>query len=839
MNILKYPVNYLLICLSNPKLTTIFFIFFSLFSLSFTTNNLSIVTSTEKLISENSDFKKNQKLLRTEFPILSNNIVIVLEGDDDLFLENKTEQILKKFQFFSENLEFIYSPNLDSFFKNNAMILMNKEKREQIINNLYDYQPFLSEINNNPKLKGFNNLLELVIKDYKYNENNESINKLSKIISLFNQSIINQTNVNWKKTFTDQKFYNYIILKPSNEFLKDDGFSKIYDFINNIRINESDININFTGGQVLDYEEVESVVEGAILAGILSLVLVSVLLWLAIRNIYVICSLLLSIIVGLSITLGLTTFFIGSLNIISVAFAVLFIGISVDFGIQLCLRSFEMFSSPTLDGISKSTKSISSSLFIVTITSMIGFLSFIPTDYVGLSELGIISSIGLLVGLKTNLTFLPCLLLIFKKNIRGNRNFSAISYLNSSIDFLYKNKLKSLFIFLIIFLAGILFSRSIVFDSDPMKLKDQNAQSVVLALRLMEKNPSSDYTISVFKKEFDQQKINTLKKNSIIKDIFRLSDLEISEDLNEELKYLKFLYSTKSIEFYSDFIELKRFLSILEFITEMKIEPISSESEKLFLNLKSKIISEEEFKDIQNIWFLNFNLLIKDVIHLLDYRKLDLDEVPLYYKERYFSDTGFERIEIKPKEDVTLNENLKEFVNQVEAIYPNSTGMPIIQLKAGNIVVNSFFIAFSISILFLIFFSYFIFRKILYVFFCIFPLVFASLCIIIVMKIFSLNLNFANMISLPLLFSLGTSYSIYLVKRYTELGDLRKMLKSSTPRAVLFSALTTIGSFGTLGFSNHYGTSSMGILLFISLLFAILSCLIILPFTIKLFKSTI
>ncbi len=839
MNILKYPVNYLLICLSKPKLTTIFFIFFSLFSLFFTTNNLKIVTSTEKLISEKSNFKKNQKLLRKEFPILSNNIVIVLESDDDFLLENKTKQILNKLQFFSENLEFIYSPNLDPFFKNNAIILMNEEKREQIINNLFDYQPFLSEINNNPKLKGFNNLLELVIKDFKYNENNESINKLSKIINLFNQSIINEINVNWKKTFTDQKFYTYIILKPNDEFLNDNGFSKIYDFINNIRINEIDININFTGGQVLDYEEVESVVEGAILAGILSLVLVSVLLWLAIRNIYVICSLLLSIIFGLCITLGLTTFFIGSLNIISVAFAVLFIGISVDFGIQLCLRSFEMSSSPTLDGISKSTKSISSSLLIVTITSMIGFLSFVPTDYVGLSELGIISSIGLLVGLITNLTFLPCLLLIFKKKIRGNRNFFKVSYLNSFIDFLYRNKLKSMFIFFIIFLAGILFSKSIVFDSDPMKLKDQNAQSVVLALRLMEKNPSSDYIISVFKKEFDQQKINSLKKNSIIKDIFRLGDQDISEGLNEELKYLKFLYSTKSIEFYSDFIELKRFLSILELMTEMKIEPISSESEKLFLNLKNKIISEEEFKNIQNIWFLNFNLLIKDILHLLNYRKFDLDEVPIYYKKRYFSDTGFERIEIKPKEDVTLNEKLKEFVSQVEAIYPNSSGMPIIQLKAGNIVVNSFFIAFSISILFLIFFSYFIFRKILYVFFCIFPLVFASLCIIIIMKVFSLNLNFANMISLPLLFSLGTSYSIYLVKRYIELGDLGKMLNSSTPRAVLFSALTTIGSFGTLGFSNHYGTSSMGILLFISLLFAILSCLIILPFAIKLFKSTI
>ena len=119
---------------------------------------------------------------------------------------------------------------------------------------------------------------------------------------------------------------------------------------------------------------------------------------------------------------------------------------------------------------------------------------------------------------------------------------------------------------------------------------------------------------------------------------------------------------------------------------------------------------------------------------------------------------------------------------------------------------------------------------------CIVSLLLASIFTVFIMIITGLNLNFANMIALPLLYSLGVSYPIYFMRRFFELGKVDKVILSNTPSAIFFSAATTTASFATLGMSSHNGTSSMGILLFISLLMTLLSSLVLLPLMIKFFN---
>tara|TARA_B100000214_G_C23801416_1_gene550562 strand:- start:397 stop:735 length:339 start_codon:yes stop_codon:yes gene_type:complete len=101
------------------------------------------------------------------------------------------------------------------------------------------------------------------------------------------------------------------------------------------------------------------------------------------------------------------------------------------------------------------------------------------------------------------------------------------------------------------------------------------------------------------------------------------------------------------------------------------------------------------------------------------------------------------------------------------------------------------------------------------------------------MIILKIHFNFANMIALPLLYSLGISYPIYFIRRIKELKDIDKVIKSSTPKAIIISATTTIASFATLAISQHNGTSSMGILLFISLMMTLLSSIFFLPIIYK------
>ena len=158
--------------------------------------------------------------------------------------------------------------------------------------------------------------------------------------------------------------------------------------------------------------------------------------------------------------------------------------------------------------------------------------------------------------------------------------------------------------------------------------------------------------------------------------------------------------------------------------------------------------------------------------------------------------------------------------------------MPVVQYKAGEVVLDSFLMAFLISFTFLLIFISFVFKNLKLVFSCLFSLLVATIMTLGSMIFLNLNFNFANMISLPLLYSLGISYPIYFLKRFQEKKDVKKVISSQTPKAIYYSAFTTIASFGTLGISNHNGTSSMGILLFLSLFMTLISALVFLPLTI-------
>ena len=836
MNIIKNPTKFIHLIFLKPKLNILVFVILSFCSLIYSKKNLNIITDTDKLISSDLEFKKNQRDLRQEFPILSNNILVSLKSKNEELLQNKVEEIITELKKKIENIDFIFSPNIEPFYKKYSLILMGEENRSELISKLYEKQPFLSELNNNSKIKGFNNLLELLVVDIQNNQSNESLKQLNTLLEKFNFSISENQFVKWGNFFSEEKKEFFILFKINQNQINDGKFDEVYKTLFKFHQTSNEkLSISFTGGLVLDYEEVESVTSGAIKAGLLSLLTVTIILFFTFKQKIFIFFLLLTIVVGLLITLGLTTFLIGSLNIISVAFAVLFIGISVDFGIQFCLRYLESKSS-SKEQIIITFKGILKSLLIVSITSMIGFLSFIPTDYVGLSELGIISSVGLIIGLICNLIFLPscCMLLpkIHNKNIIKIENnlYKIMNFINKRNNFF-------LLIFTFIFFAGIIFSHKIVFDSDPMKLKNQKSQSVTLAKNLMEKNPSSDYTVSVLIDEKNEVEKLNIKKNKIVKDIFSISEFKLDSETIDEISYLNFLLKRKNIKFYSEYEQFERLISILNNITMLDNHELTETSKKLLQNL-SQINTPEKFLNLQDLWFKNYEKFIEELYVILEidsYKNYAKIEFPSYYKDRYISDRGVVRFEIIAKKDIKERDNLLEFVSHVNKFFKNATGMPIIQYEAGNIVIKAFIFAFLISLSFLISFILLIFRNLKILLLCVMPLFFGMALSIILMKIIEIDLNFANMIALPLLFSLGTSYSIYIVKRFIDLKSLEKLLLSSTPNAVLSSGLTTIGSFSTLSISSHYGTSSMGLLLFISLSSVLFSCLIFLPCLIKKF----
>ena len=822
--------NLFKILINQSKLVILIYILLGILLGFYSIKNLKINTSTDSLINNNLDFKLNQKNLKKSFEILNNNILIRIKS---LNKSKASEICIKIVEELKKNssISFVYSPNLDKVFKKNFFLFLNEIEKEEIVNKLYEYQPFLSQINNNKsKLGGFNNLIEIYLKDDSESEKNQ----FDFIFETFSESLTKRDFVNWQNLFSSEEEEFFIIFGVKEDYISNKNFKEIYSFLNSLNNKyNSDILIDYTGGLVIDYEEISSVSEGAIVSGFLSFILVGLILWLAFRMFLPIFFLLSTIFLGLVITIGVTTILIGSLNLISVAFAVLFIGLSVDFGIQVFSRITENRYTNKIKNIDL----ISKTLFIASIPSVIGFLSFVPTDYIGLSELGMISAIGLIVGLILNISFLPCIIDVFSKNLK-------ITFFNIRSNFFIKflnNKKKiniTKFIFISILVFSLLNFKKLNFDSDALNLKNQELQSVLLAKEVIEKNPTSDYVASIIlnNQEIDLfDKSHPIFQNKIIKSYFsyyKIYDNYESENLN----YLKFLLTNNnSSQPSKNNSELKRFKELL-YKLDRENESMESNSFKLLQVISQLEKQGLKTKDIEKLLFEKFDDLILFIQDLGNVPENLSNSIPIYFKKRYVSESGVHRVEIFPSMDLSKPNNLSEFVQVIESYFPKATGMPVVQQKAGEVVINSFFKALTISLIFLVVFLFFTFKKFKHVMMCLLTLFSGLILTVFFMIILKINFNFANMIALPLLFSLGVSYPIYFLKRYDELKSIQSIYESNTPSAILFSGLTTICSFSTLYLSNHQGTSSMGLLLFLSLLNTLISCLVLLPIYMRLSK---
>ncbi|MCA1851543.1 MAG: MMPL family transporter [Beggiatoa sp.] len=206
-----------------------------------------------------------------------------------------------------------------------------------------------------------------------------------------------------------------------------------------------------------------------------------------------------------------------------------------------------------------------------------------------------------------------------------------------------------------------------------------------------------------------------------------------------------------------------------------------------------------------------------------------LEDLPAELRERYLAADGRARIEVFPKADLSDRQALRDFVAAVRSVAPHATGSPVALLEGGNAVIYACLIATGLGLIAAGVLMLLVLRSVSFAFMAFVPLVLALILTVGSSVAFSLPFNLANIIALPLLIGLANAYGIYLVMRKRTGGDVVQLFRGSTPVAVLFSALTAIVSFGTLGIARHPGMAYMGILITLSLSYAVVSSIVLLP----------
>jgi len=828
----------------------------------YTVTHVGINTDTEGMLSPELAFRQNTTRLKQAFPHLNDPLLILVEGNNPDLVHDGADNLVKNLRAQPELFDNIFDPAGEAFFQQNGLLFLDEDGLYDLSDRLADAQPFLGTLWRNPTLPGLFDLLGLAI-DQSGQEGGSPIDMtialeaIAKIAAA--QAKGETSSLSWRNLMTggavpDTPERRFIVLQPVLNFASLAPAATAMDEVRRLArelglVAENGVTVRLSGTAALNHEELESVQEGLGIAGALTVVLVIGLLMAGLRSGKMLVATLVTLFAGLLWTACFATLAVGRLNLISVAFAILFIGLSVDFGIHFCLRYREEMNRHRDHGTAllKAVEGVGGALVLSAVAAAIGFFSFLPTSYVGLAELGLISGVGMFIALFANLTLLPALLTLMPLVPQENGTVQSKPFRNAEA-FLERSHRAVVAIATLIGIGAALIAARAHFDFDPLNLKDPNSESMQVLRDISDDPHSSPYTVTVLAPDLERadnlagqaRELSSVDGAATFSDFVPVNQEEKLDVIQSMALFLEPAFTGQISNAAANPAERARAANDLierleAFENNLGISrPLQSAASGLRRALISlDLISDggdRRLAELERRLLLTLPQQIDRLRTSLTANWVAIENIPAVVRDRYLAKDGRARVEIFPRGDMSDKDLLRDLVDDVRVIAPQATGAPVIIAEAGTAVVDAFVQAALTSVTLIALLIVILLRRVRSVILVFVPLALAAMLTIAASVLLDLPFNFANVIVLPLLFGLGVASGIHLVIREGQTGgSAAEVLSTSTPRAVLFSALTTIGSFGSMALSSHPGTASMGILLTISIGLTLACTLIVLP----------
>lgn len=813
----------------------------------YTARHLRMDTDTTNMISPQLPWRQEAMRLMILFPQNNALLVIVVDGKTPELADQATATLLSRLRERPDLFNSIRRPDGGPFFTRYGLLFLPTDDLQKIADSVIRAQGFIGSLRTDPSIRGLMNVLGLALEGIaQHAAKIEDIEKPMSAVSGTLSSALSgdPTPLSWRSLMIDRKIdpnelRHLILVQPVRDFTALQSGAKATGFIRQIVAQEgltsaNGITVRLTGPVALSDEEFATVAEGMGIALVISTALVLLWLFLALRSVKLILATFLTLTVGLILTFAFAAAAIGSLNLISVAFAVMFIGLSIDFGIQFGVRyGHEQYLDNDDTVLVRTGRAMARPLTLAAAAIAVGFLSFLPTDYRGVSELGLIAGAGMAITLVLNVTLLPALLAWLKPRTGSLELGSAWT---ARLDkLLLKRRIWVIGGWTLLALLGAILANKLKFDFNPLHLKDPRVESVSTINDMMQDPLQTPYEIEILAK--DQSEADALiGKLQALPEVYAAisatsfipadqdAKLAILDDLNMLVGPSLNPASTQpppSIE--DDRAAMKRLA------TQLRANAESSDKAQQLARLLDQTATADPavFPMLRRALLSGLAPRLDTLAAAVTAGKLTLDTLPEEIRHDWIASDGEVRIMVVPRGDSNNNGVLTRFVAAVKNVAPQASGPAVQIYEAGQAVSVAFrhatlWALAAITVLLLL-----IVRRPRDVFFVLCPLLVAGLTTIDLLVALRVPLNFANIIALPLLLGIGVAFNIYFVVNWRK--GVGNPLQTSTARAVLFSALTTGSSFGSLAMSSHPGTAGMGLILLLSLAVMLLTTFIFLP----------
>jgi uncharacterized protein len=830
----------------------------------YVSRNLGMNTDTTDMLSEHLPFRINMKHYNETFPQDMETLLVVLDAPTPEQVRMATTHLAARLKKDTTNFHDVYPPNVDDFFSRNGLLYQSLPELEQITDRLAAAQPLMAHIAANPNLQTFAAVLSGAVEELRKGRGLELGSVLRGVSATVDARLAGAPRaLSWQSLFQGNsqksKYQELIIVKPRLDYTElfpaEQSIAALHAAAKDVGLTEDGpVRLRITGEVALAEEELNSSLRGMEYAGIITFVMVGVVLYFAMHTPGLILNVLVCLSMGLLLTAAFATATVGHLNLISIAFAVLYIGLGADFAIHFLLRHREVLADglPPTKAMYLAGGDAGAALTACAITNAIGFYAFIPTNYSGVAELGIISGTGMVISLLVTLTIGPALLRYFPKRLptKSTMKGSVGKVLELSLKW-HKLTYAATSVALI---AAIAVLPQVRFDYNLLNMQDQQGEAVRTFRALLTDTDHSPWHAVVLADNRNEterlvQRLLKLPEVSNVVTIldFVPSDQERKFSLIEEMALTTgpIMLATQAPAEGDDVAEQQRKAlndlddALARFNAERPdhrdsiiANALRSSLAALFAQLNAASAADRTrlLHSVQEDLLATLPVALQELRTATEAAPFDEQDLPASLASRWHSGTGEYRLAVYPAEDINDNEALRRFVRAVQQIAPQATGAPVVSLDAGEAVVQAFVQAFLLALVGIVVALLILLRSVKYTLLVLIPLLLSSLFTAAFTVLLNVPFNFANIIALPLLLGIGIDSSLHMVHRSLNNELVSEVLiHTSTARAIFYSALTALVDFASLMFSSHQGTASMGIMLTVGLTFTLICTLVILP----------
>ena len=608
--------------------------------------------------------------------------------------------------------------------------------------------------------------------------------------------------------------------------------------------------IGLTGEPVLDYDETIQSQRDATKATALTLILICILFAVGFHEVLRPLMAVVTMVIVLAACMGYATLSVGHLNMITVTFAVMILGLGIDLGIQFIARYEEELKKGTgrADAVRMTIHHTGPSIITAGVTNAAAFFAMGLSGFRGVIELGIIAGGGMLLATVATMTVLPALLLLVHRKDEATR-IPAQSMAARVENALLQRPALTLGVCALVTVFAMFIGGRVRFDYNVLNLQSVKAESVKTELSLLHADAESTIFASVVCSNFAearqlQKRLAELpavgsvhsiaemipedqeSKTRIIRDIRQaLGPIHfdvVPDDPDEVLKALASLRLranalAREAGEHGDKASLEVLIPLTNALTQAQVK----------LKLADRAQLPSRLSEYERHFYADLEVQLAIITNQAD-RAMTVGDVPSQVRRMFVGKTGKFLVQVFPKEDIWEREPLVKFVHEVQQVAPGVTGTPSGLYEFVDILLRGYIKAALWAFLVITVLVVADFRNAYAALLTLLPLMVGMIWMVGVMVVGGINFNPANIMVLPLIVGIGVAYGIYVVQRYRETHEATFYSKS-TGRAVVLSALTTTFAFASLLIGAHRGIRSLGLVMTIGVIACLIAALALLP----------